>query len=121
MTGWIIVLVVSVILTIAFAWWGSNDYDVFPVFFSIIFGVVAFSSIMVVIFSPVSVRAAMGEFQSQKAYIESHVSKGEYDDVAITQTKIEMNTWLFKAQQSQKNYGIFTFYPETIWDLEPIQ
>jgi hypothetical protein len=71
--------------------------------------------------SPVCVKINIGEFQSQKAYIESHVSKDPLEDATITNKKIELNSWLFSTQQAQKNFGIFTFYPESIQNLEPIQ
>jgi hypothetical protein len=75
----------------------------------------------IIILTPFSVKIQIGEFQSQKAYIESHISKDPLEDATITNKKIEMNSWLFNSQQHQRNYGIFTFYPESIWDLEPIQ
>lgn len=121
MTGWIIVLLVCVILTIVFALISDDGYKVLPEFLSIIFGAFAVVAVFTLLFSTISTKNSIGQFQSQKAYIESHISKSPLEDATITSKKIEMNSWLFGAQQSQKNFGVFTFYPETIWDLEPIQ
>ena len=128
MIGWLIIVVVCALFTALCIWlhyragksYGIANDTGWGVF-GVIMIVITVVLIIMVATSPIGVRMGIGQFQSQKTYIESHVSKDPLEDATITNKKIEMNSWLFVAQQSQKNYGIFTFYPETIWDLEPIQ
>ena len=128
MIGWLIIVFICALFTALCIWLhyragtsygSSNDtgWGAIGVLMAIVTVVLAIT----VATSPIGVRMSIGEFQSQKTYIESHVSKDPLEDATITNKKIEMNSWLFVAQQSQKNYGIFTFYPDSIWNLKPIQ
>ena len=127
MIGWIIVTAVTLLLCVA-CWviahkisteWSGDEAGWQVGGFLLACAFLVF--VCILIFTPPSVRVQTGRFESQKTYIESHVSKSALEDATITNTKIEMNTWLFNAQQAQEVYGIFSFYPESVWELEPIQ
>ena len=60
------------------------------------------------------------EFQ-QKAYIETHVAEREIEDAALTQSKIDLNKWLFSAQWKRENLGNWSGYPESVMELTPIE
>jgi predicted membrane protein len=60
-------------------------------------------------------------FIQQKEYIETHTPKSDIEDAALTCKKIELNQWLYQAQYSQKHYGGWSFYDESIQEFEPIE
>lgn len=61
------------------------------------------------------------EFIQQKAYIETHVAEREIEDAALTQSKIDLNKWLFSAQWERENHGEWSGYPESVMELTPIE
>lgn len=61
------------------------------------------------------------EFVQQKAYIETHVAEHEIEDAALTQSKIDLNKWLFSAQWKRENLGNWSGYPESVMELTPIE
>ena len=73
------------------------------------------------IVTPVDVRAGISEFNSQKAYLETHAPKNEIEDAALTTKKIELNGWLFGMQSKKTEYGQWSFVPEEIMEVEPIK
>ena len=60
-------------------------------------------------------------FQTQKAYIETHVPDSVIEDAALTQKKIELNDWLYKAKYNKERFGYFSVYPKIVLELEPIE
>ena len=60
-------------------------------------------------------------FTKQKTYIEMHEAKNAVEDAALTSKKIELNEWLYDAQCSKSRFGGWSFYPDSIFDLEPIE
>ena len=60
-------------------------------------------------------------FIQNKEYIEGHKSEAPIEDAAITQTKIEMNQWLFNAKYSKERWGWWSIYPEEVLNLTPIE
>ena len=64
---------------------------------------------------------SINNFTKQKAYIETHEVKNAVEDAALTSKKIELNEWLYDAQCSKSRFGSWSFYPESIFELEPIE
>ena len=50
-----------------------------------------------------------------------HEAKNAVEDAALTSKKIELNEWLYDAQCSKSRFGSWSFYPDSIFDLEPIE
>lgn len=63
----------------------------------------------------------INNFERQKAYIETHVAKNDIEDAALTAKKIELNEWLYDVQLSKSRFGGWSFYPDSIFELEPIE
>lgn len=75
----------------------------------------------IMITSPRAVQRETNVFIQQKEYIENHVSDNTYEDAALTTKKIELNEWLIEAQYQYEHYRFWTFYDESIMELELIQ
>lgn len=76
---------------------------------------------LVALITPVNIRAGISEFNSQKAYLETHDPKSEIEDAALTTKKIELNGWLFGKQGKRAEYGAWSFIPDEIMEVEPIK
>lgn len=63
---------------------------------------------------------SMMVFEQQKAYLAQHQPDNPVEDAALTQKKIELNEWLYSAQFRQKKFGVFSYYPPSIQEWEPI-
>jgi len=118
MLGWI--LVVGFLLAVYIATRVLDEYNeyffvqYFSVCLIVIFG-------FVIIIQAASVPYYTDKFERAKEYVESYESVNPLEDVSLTNTKIEMNGWLFSAQASNQTFGIFSFFPDSVMDLEPIQ
>lgn len=62
----------------------------------------------------------INEFLLQKAYIEVHVAEGD-EDPLLEISKVDQNLWLYKAQRERERLGEWSFYPEAVLELEPIE
>jgi hypothetical protein len=60
-------------------------------------------------------------FEKQSAYLQAHEVVDPVENAAISNKKIELNDWLYSAQWAKNKFGIFSMYPNSILDLEPIQ
>ena len=69
----------------------------------------------------ISVPQEINKFENQKAYITSHTAVEPLENAALTNKKIELNDWLFNAQWEVKHRKGWTFYPDTVLELEAIQ
>lgn len=89
---------------------------------SIVAGVASFILLLVSIFVPITARAEVNYFIAQKEYVELAVENGsDLENIAITQTIIEQNTWLSQAKASKCTYGVFSRYYGVDLDVcEPI-
>ena len=63
----------------------------------------------------------INNFSRQKIYIETHIPKNDIEDAALTQTKIELNNWLYNTQFMKEKFNAWSLYPDSIIDFEPIQ
>nr|UVX52221.1 MAG: hypothetical protein [Bacteriophage sp.] len=83
--------------------------------------IIVMLSILVILFGVLNVPRSINNFTKQKAYIETHEVKNAVEDAALTSKKIELNEWLYDAQCSKSRFGSWSFYPESIFELEPIE
>lgn len=120
MTNWIIFLCVGVIITVLSLRKCSIDSSWVP-FASGMVGIIIVLSILVILFGVLNVPRSINNFTKQKAYIETHEVKNAVEDAALTSKKIELNEWLYDAQCSKSRFGSWSFYPESIFELEPIE
>ena len=120
MVFWMI-LIVSILIIIGCIVIYNITYEECAVIVGIPVTIVAILMLVMVIVEPLEVKKEMNLFLRQKEYIESHISENEYEDAALTTKKIELNEWLIEAQYKYTNYKLWTFYDESIMDLELIQ
>jgi hypothetical protein len=88
---------------------------------SVVGGLAALIVLLACIVQSVSVPKEMAQFSRQKQYIESHVVADAVENAALTSKKIELNEWLYSAQYKNENWGGWSFYPDSVQDLTPIQ
>lgn len=62
----------------------------------------------------------INEFLLQKSYIEVHVAEGD-EDPLLEIGKVDQNLWLYKAQRERERFGEWSFYPEAVLELDPIE
>jgi hypothetical protein len=67
------------------------------------------------------IKQGMYQFETQKIYFETHIPKNNIEDAALTQKKIELNSWLNDAQYSKNTFSWWSLYPESIMDLTAIE
>jgi hypothetical protein len=81
-------------------------------------------AVLIGLFSvPLSIVSArdVNQFKEQKQYIENHTVKDPIENAALTTEKIKQNKWLYNVQWSVENCYGWTFYPDNVKDLKPIQ
>ena len=62
------------------------------------------------------------EFKKQKYIIEQTTKDfPQSDNYIMMLKKTELNEWLYKAQYSRKNHGIFSLEPKEVLELEEIK
>lgn len=119
--NWIIVLIVSIIAIGISAWAAIEKYSDFGFFGGLVGILASVISLMVILVGVLQTPQSVNNFTKQKAYIEMHEAKNAVEDAALTSKKIELNEWLYDAQCSKSRFGGWSFYPDSIFDLEPIQ
>jgi len=122
MTGWLIVLGVGVVLLVV----GivlARDYQTEEV--GAVFIVVSVVAIVLVgcllIFAQLEIQQSTNKFNQQTQYLSTHIVESDVENAALTNKKIELNEWLYNAKWAENKFGIFSFYPDSIQELEPIQ
>ena len=119
--NWVIVLVASIIaasVSVRASIKNDSDFGFFVGLISILASIVSVAIILVgVLQTPQSI----SNFTKQKSYIEMLEAKNAVEDAALTSKKIELNEWLYDAQCSKSRFGGWSFYPDSIFDLEPIE
>lgn len=119
---WIILGVICVIAIIvgicvaAFCEW----HDVEGVATAVIAGGVL---LLLVLCAPVIAaqdKQEINQFKNQKEYIENHEVKDSIENAALTTKKIELNAWLIDTQYAKVHYSFFTFLPDEVMELTPI-
>ena len=119
--NWVIVLVASIISTgVSVRAHIKNDSD-FGFFVGLISILASIVSVAIILVGVLQTPQSINNFTKQKAYIEMHEAKNAVEDAALTSKKIELNEWLYDAQCSKSRFGSWSFYPDSIFDLEPIE
>ena len=119
--NWIIVLIVSSIaigVSVRASIKNDSDFGFFAGLVGILASVI---SLMVILAGVLQTPQSINNFTKQKSYIEMHEAKNAVEDAALTSKKIELNEWLYDAQCSKSRFGGWSFYPDSIFDLEPIE
>ena len=117
MITWIIIFLVLIALCALL--WSIDSFDFLEVgLLGIITGVLWL--IIVVLGCTVFIPQEINQFTQQQAYLETHIPDNSIEDAALTQKKIELNAWLYDTQFKKVRYGIFSWYPESVLELEPI-
>ena len=120
--NWVIVIVVGII-GICVSHWLEGKIDFFLCLLAVeAISIIAIVTVVVVILVGVlETPQSINNFNRQKAYIEMHEAENAVEDAALTSKKIELNEWLYDAQCSKSRFGSWSFYPESIFELEPIE
>ena len=119
--NWIIVLIVSIIATGISVWASIEKGSDFGFFAGLVGILASVISLMVILAGVLQTPQSINNFTKQKSYIEMHEAKNAVEDAALTSKKIELNEWLYDAQCSKSRFGGWSFYPDSIFDLEPIE
>ena len=120
----IIGLIVSVLLIVVscVVYMHAPEWaEMFSLYVGAFAAIIGVSLLMCVIFVPILQKIDTEEFKQQSEWFRQHEVVSEYEDVAITQAKIELNKWLFSAKATMDNYPGWHFYPDEVADLEPIR
>lgn len=119
--NWIIVIVFGIIVICVSRWFWSDKYFALCMSAEIIAIVAVVTAGVVILIGVLETPQAINNFNRQKAYIEMHEAKNAVEDAALTSKKIDLNRWLYAAKWSKSRFGGWSFYPESIFDLEPIK
>ena len=119
--NWIILLLVSVVAMIASICFEQKTGSDWPVVVFLIGITVSIVCVCVFAIGKLQTPQEINAFTKQKTYIEMHEAKNAVEDAALTSKKIELNEWLYDAQCSKSRFGSWSFYPDSIFDLEPIE
>lgn len=119
--NWIFLFLVSVVVTIASFRYAMKTYNDWLEFVFFLGMIVSVGSLVVFTVGELQTPQEINTFTKQKAYIETHETTNPVEDAALTTKKIELNEWLYDAQLSKSRFGGWSFYPDSIFDLEPIQ
>jgi hypothetical protein len=118
---WWYVFGFSLAACIVFAIVYNKTYSDWPVYASVLSACIAFALILVCIIAPIVNSQEIVQFQITKRAVEQYESSNEYQDFGLTSKVFEMNEWLFSAQAKKKLYGGWSFYPDDVLDMAPIQ
>lgn len=120
--NWIIVIVFGIIGICVSHWlWEKTDFSLCLLVVEAISTIAVVTAVVVILVGVLETPQSINNFNRQKAYIEMHEAKNAVEDAALTSKKIELNEWLYDAQCSKSRFGSWSFYPDSIFDLEPIE
>lgn len=118
--NWVVLLIVVAGITAVAAWHASKEVDVASPVIAYIGTISSILILFVIVVRTICAPQSINNFERQKAYIETHAVINSVEDAALTAKKIELNEWLYGAQMSKSRFGGWSFYPDSIFDLEPI-
>lgn len=122
MYWWIVAVVVALIAAV---FWILSYRDNWDGPFKFMFAMVATFAVVIMcgVFVSCMVCAPqeISVFESQREYLANHIAVDQIENAALTSKKIEMNEWLFGAQYSKEKWGGWSFYPDSILQLSPIE
>ena len=85
-----------------------------------VFSLLIFTAVCTII--PIQCKEEVATFIKQKDYFENVVpTLPDVDNYALTQKRIELNEWLYKAQYQKTHYSIFSFYEDKVLELTEIR
>lgn len=113
--------VVSLVLGLIFVCKDNLDAPMWAMFATVAGVVLIFIAAVLLVLCPLESQKDLNVFVAQKEYIENYNATSEYDTVAITNKKIELNEWLYKVQYTKTYHPICSFYGDEILELEPIK
>ena len=120
--NWIIVIVAGIIVICVSHWlWGKKDFSLCLFVVEAISIIAIVTGGVVILVGVLETPQSINNFNRQKAYIEMHEAKNAVEDAALTSKKIDLNEWLYDAQCSKSRFGSWSVYPDSIFDLEPIE
>lgn len=120
--NWIIVIVVGIIGIYSSHWLlDKKDFHLCLLVVEAISIIAVVVAVIVILTGVLETPQSINNFTKQKSYIEMHEAKNAVEDAALTSKKIELNEWLYDAQCSKSRFGGWSFYPDSIFDLEPIE
>lgn len=120
--NWIIVIVFGIIVICVSHWlWEKKDFSLCLLVVEAISIIAVVTAAVAILVGVLKTPQSINNFNRQKAYIEMHEAKNAVEDAALTSKKIELNEWLYDAQCSKSRFGSWSFYPDSIFDLEPIE
>lgn len=127
---WYICLGVTGLLSIAgtVLWIVGNKYlwtsnmNVVGIFMTFIGGLSLIILTLACTIIPIQCKEEVATFIRQKDYFENVVpTLPDADNYALTQKRIELNEWLYKAQHQKTCYSIFSFYEDKVLELTEIR
>ena len=116
----IVLFIVSVIITIV----KRRDEDICFLWslISAIALILAFTIGTLSVALPMKYKREITTFIETKRYIEEvGPTLSQTDNYAITNSRIEMNKWLYEIQFRYKNYHFWNFIPAEVMELEEIK
>lgn len=117
MIAWLIIAVLLILIGWYAAYRIGDALEFIPF---ICWALAIFIGIVIVISVPINA-ISINNFVQQSEYIQTHVPKDAIENAALTTKKIDLNDWLYNAQYSKRLFGVFSFYPDTVLALTPIQ
>ena len=122
MIAWIIMNVVLIIICVVLfiISYDSYDFEWLTIVGTVLVMLLLLFMIPITIITPFDVDRQITVFEQQSEYIQNHKPDDYIENAALTNKKIELNEWLYKAQWKKEKFGSFSFYPEMIFDLKPI-
>ncbi len=121
MFWWILTIILGLAMIGGILWQIFSCCDMAGGVLAALTGIAFIILLFVCIFQPVSCEGSVYVFKEQKEFYEEHITDNKLEDVALTQIKIEQNNWLYSAQFMKKNYPFFSFQPDEVLELEPIE
>lgn len=120
--NWVIVIVAGIIGICVSHWLEEKiDFSLCLLAVEVISIIAIVTAVVVILVGVLETPQSINNFNRQKAYIEMHEAKNAVEDAALTSKKIELNEWLYDSQCSKSRFGSWRFYPDSIFDLEPIE
>ena len=124
---WWIVIISGILTTVGIVLLICGDEDNylclgFGIILIILMGATFLVCLGFSIINPICAKQEYQTFEIQKEFVQEAYENGtDADNIAITQTVIEMNTWLAEAKASKQTLGNWSAYYNIDLDsLEPI-
>lgn len=124
---WFILLGVSLVLTILGIVFVVIDncfdyiWGYLGIVFIIVFGATLMTCSIAVPINYVECQQQVANFERQKAYFETVVpTLSSTDNINLTQNRLVLNEWLYKAQYEKTHWSFFSFYSDKVLELEEI-